>query len=71
LDQNYLVPFSCGGALDAPSACSGVRRRRLTQLSIGKVKVIGLHQHFLEVGIMPEGISNESYSETRGKCISW
>jgi hypothetical protein len=30
LDQNYLVPFSCGGALDAPSACSGVRRRRFT-----------------------------------------
>jgi hypothetical protein len=27
-----LIPFSCGGALDAPSACSGVRRRRFTQL---------------------------------------
>ena len=25
-----LIPFSCGGALDAPSACSGVRRRRFT-----------------------------------------
>ena len=24
------IPFSCGGALDAPSACSGVRRRRFT-----------------------------------------
>ena len=24
------VPFLCGGALHAPSACSGVRRRRLT-----------------------------------------
>ena len=30
LDQNYLVSLSCGGALDAPSACSGVRRRRFT-----------------------------------------
>ena len=30
LDQNYLVPLSCGGALDAPSACSGVLRRRFT-----------------------------------------
>jgi hypothetical protein len=25
------IPFSCGGALDAPSACSGVRRRRFTR----------------------------------------
>ena len=39
LDQNYLVPLSCGGALDAPSACSGVRRRRFTQKDYASDKV--------------------------------
>jgi len=28
------VPFLCGGALHAPPACSGVRRRRLTPIPI-------------------------------------
>jgi len=32
-----MIPLSCGGALDAPSACSGVRRRRFTMSSILKV----------------------------------
>ncbi len=27
-----MVPLSCGGASDAPSACSGVRRRNFTQM---------------------------------------
>jgi len=35
--SDYLVPFPCGGALHAPSACCGVRSRRLTKImpSIG------------------------------------
>ena len=28
-----MVPLSCGGASDAPSACSGVRRRNFTNVA--------------------------------------
>ncbi len=34
-----MVPLSCGGALDAPSACSWVRRRRFTQKDYASDKV--------------------------------
>jgi hypothetical protein len=35
IDQIDLVSTSCGGASHAPPACSGVRRRRLTDRGAG------------------------------------
>jgi len=45
-----MIPLSCGGALDAPSACSGVRRRRFTELTSEFVDQfrVGKLNHFLE-----------------------
>jgi len=43
-----LIPFSCGGALDAPSACSGVRRRRFT-VTAGRERIKEFSIFFLHM----------------------